>query len=177
MSSWSGPYQDGGRLSPALGVWAEVPPTSRLALRAEVGAGNFAADFGEETTLTVGQLHLGAIGRLYSRRAARSPRWFAEVGSAGWRRTFCDVDIVGGGGFLGGRTENCEDWRPMVHEGDAPLAPRPGGAVILAGGGFRSERFGVNARYAHLVGPVLDASEAKLRARQYLLAGEWALGR
>jgi hypothetical protein len=176
-SVWSGPYQEGGRQAPTLAVWAEMPPTSRLALRAEAGAGNFAADFGNETTLNVGQLHLGALGRLYFGHAAPSRRWFAELGSAGWRRTFCDIDTAAGGGFLGGRTDSCEQWRPLLHAGDPPLRPRPGGAAIQAGAGFRLERFGINARYTHGVGPILDAAEDRLRVRQYSLVAEWALGR
>jgi hypothetical protein len=169
-SVWSGPYQEGGRLSPALAVWTEVPPTSRLVLRAEAGAGHFAADFGAQTALTVGHLHLGALARLYSGQAAPSRRGFAELGAAAWRRMFCDVDSVG--------TEECEDWRPLLQEGGtAPLTPRPGGLMILAGAGFRFERLGINLRYAHVVGPILETPEAQLRVRQYLLAAEWALGR
>jgi hypothetical protein len=176
-NSWSGPYQEGGRLSPALAVWAEMSPTSRWALRAEAGAGSFAADFGDATTLTLYQVHLGAFGRRYSGDGAHSRRWFVEAGSAAWRRTSCDVDTVGGGAFLGGSTETCKDWRPALHVGDAPLTPRSGGAVILAGAGARLARFGVNARYAQVVGSVLETSEENLRVRQYLLVGEWTIGR
>jgi hypothetical protein len=60
---WTGSSQEGGRLSPAAAAWAEKPPASRVVLRAEAGAGHFAAALGDEATLTLGQIHLGALGR------------------------------------------------------------------------------------------------------------------
>jgi len=170
----------GGTLGLSLGAGAiEWRAAHPIAIRAELGGGRYAADLGntgffsEPTTLSFYRVHLTALGRVYPFMRAGRPRLFVELGASGWQRTACDVDMVGGPGFLGGETVDCDEWEPGVSSNARPLRPNSSGAAILVGVGGYLGRLGLTLRYETGGRTVIETSDGAMRARALVLAAEW----
>jgi hypothetical protein len=176
---WSGPYSQGGKVG-FLGVMAlEARAAGPLAFRAELGGASTAADLGETgfgsepTTLTFYRLHADALARLYPPMRTSLGRFFLELGASAWVRTGCDVDMVGGMGFLGGETVDCDAWEPDFASTARPLRPRSSGTELLLGiGGYRG-RFGLALRYRTAGSPLVATDGSPMRSSSLALAAEW----
>jgi len=177
-TSWSGPFVQGGDWGVnLLAVAAEWRPKDVLAVRAELGLGGREADLGstgffsQETTLTYGRAQIGLLGRLYAPRGSRSTDFFGEFGVAAWVRAACDVDLVGGPGFLGGETEDCDDWEPD-DPGSGRLTPEPSGFSVQLGFGVRRGPWAMALRYEP-AGTLLETGRGPMKAKSFILAFEW----
>lgn len=180
-TSWSGPLVQSGATNSSLGAAIEWQLRSAYALRLGVGAASASADLGttgifeEETTLTVSQLHLGAAVRAYRPARRRHRSLFVELGGERWRAGRCDVDMVGGPGFLGGSTENCRDWGSPFSDsstGARRLRPLSGGFTAFAGTGAYVGRLGVAMQVRNMT-PVVETDEGPIRAGRLLVLVEW----
>jgi hypothetical protein len=177
--SWSGPFIEGGKAGVSLAaVAAELAMSDRVALRAELGGGPRRADLGrtglfeEKTTLSHYRVHVGVLGRWYVPVRPGRIRFFVEAGATGWRRTACDVDTVGGPGFLGGETVDCVGWAPDGAS-DAGILPNNSGVTMLLGAGGYYRRFGLGFRYDAGGRAALESTDGPLRVRTLAIVGEW----
>jgi len=178
-TSWRGPYVEGGTVGPVLGAGAiEWRVATPIAVRAELGGGRYAADLGSTgslslpTKLSLYRVHIAALGTVYPLRNTGQPQFFVEFGAAGWRRTSCDVNMVGGPGFFGGETLGCGDWEPDA-TGVRPLRPTSSGASFLIGAGSYFGRLGLTLRYETGGTAFFETGEGAIRARTIVVAAEW----
>lgn len=178
-TSWSGPFvQDGAWGLPLVAVAAEWRPAGVSAVRAELGGGGRRADLGstgffsEGTTLTHYRAQIGLLGRLYAPRESRSTDFFGELGMAAWVMSACDVDLVGGPGFLGGETLDCDDWEPDDPGTSGRLAPEPSGFSVQIGFGVRRGPWSMALRYEPS-GTLLETGMGPMKSKSFFLAFEW----
>ena len=181
--SWNGPYIEGGKSGVSLAAVAvELGMSDRIALRAELGGGPRRADLGrtglfeEKTTLSHYRVHLGVLGRWYVPVRPGRLRFFVEAGASGWMKTMCDVDLVGGPGFLGGETIDCIEWAPDGAN-DAGILPNNSGVTMLLGAGGYYRRFGLGLRYDAGGRAALESTDGPLRVRTLAIVGEWVFSR
>lgn len=178
-TSWSGPFVAGGRWGAPLAAFAaELGLPGPIAIRTELGFASTGADMGttgmfaEETTLSHYRAQLALAGRAYLPARESNIRFFAELGLIGWVRTGCDVDMVGGPGFLGGETRDCSDWEPDGSGLMATLDPARSGLTMQAGIGVRRGAWGAVIRH-EAAGTFIDTDRGPMKSSVLFLAVEW----
>ena len=157
----AGTASEGAAGGGSFGLAYERPLGSRVGLRVEGSIHELRADLGETgdifslpTTLSAARFGLGLQARRYSKGAA-----FIGAGLTVSANSSCVVDTEGGPGFLGGSTEECEEFPELT------LRPRSGvlGTVLTAG--VQRGRWEYEVRYDQAVAPTIDTDVGPLRGR------------
>jgi hypothetical protein len=155
----------------SFGVGYEVPLGSRVGLRLEGSINELRADLGETgifslpTTLSATRFGLGLHARRYSRGAA-----YVGAGFMVSSHSSCLVDTEGGPGFLGGATEECEEFP------DLTLRSRSGvlGTVLTAG--VQRGRWEYEVRYDQAVMTTIETEVGPLRGRSVAGVAHYRFG-
>jgi hypothetical protein len=190
-TSWDGPYITSGPLpavsvlSPGarnhlalLGLGGEIAGAGRIRFRAEAGFGHQAADLGNSgslelpTRLSWSQIQVTGLGRWYP---GRNRAVYFEAGATSCIRAACDVDLIGGPGFLGGETIGCNEWDPGAGTSGRPIRPADGGVDGTLGAGGYHGRFGVGIRYQFAGTARMHANGLPIMAHTLALTVEWIL--
>jgi hypothetical protein len=172
----AGPESEGGRLGlNTLGAAAEGRLNRALSLRAELLAAVAAAMITERGMLQrrghIARGDVGVAGMIRGYAGERTQgRPFAAIGGALATQTFCDVDLVGGVGFLGGETVACADW-----DGGLRTTANSAAAIVAAGAVHR--RWGGELRYRHGLQPVITSPRGELHARSIALVLHYRFSR
>lgn len=156
----------------SFGLAYERPLGSRVGLRVEGSINELRTDLGETgdifslpTTLSAARFGLGLQARRYSSRAA-----YVGAGVTVSANNSCLVDTEGGPGFLGGSTEECEEFTELT------LRPRSGvlGTVLTAG--VQRGRWEYEVRYDQAVATTIDTDVGPLRGRSVTGVAHYRFG-
>lgn len=180
---WSGPGAGDTWGITHLALAVQVPLSRAFALRLEAGGGPWKADydrtgwFGERTTLHLYRIQLFGLARWQGASTEDRLRPFVEAGAGYWTRTACDLDLVGGPGFLGGETRNCAAPAEEGTEDVFPLVPRGGGVTAALGAGVRRGPWALGLRYELGGQDLLRGPQGALEADVLHLILEWTFWR
>lgn len=171
----SGGRGEGGTLRPGpFGVAFEWGIGSRLSWRGELLGRIAGAKVTEveiltrEGTISRGEVGIAGQVRLYPR--GEGPGLFTGLGGSVTAQTYCDVDLIGGGGFLGGETIACDEWDPVLE-----VSTSSASATISAG--LVHGRLEAELRYDHGLRSVIATRDGNMRPRGLAIVGHYRFGR